>query len=74
MQLNQKSINDRRNFIEKTSLGLFGICSFEKMAGIIPDKNNENNQTLNKRYPAIDEELAYHTVNLAHFELEKVKA
>ena len=73
MKANIKNENNRRQFIRKASIGLFGLCFIEDVLGQTQNFQVQDNKALNTRYPAIDDELAYSVVNAAHFDLEKVK-
>ncbi len=68
-----KSGNNRRQFIQKTSVGLFGLVLSEGLFGQTQNNINADNKVINSRYPAIDEELTKSIVGAAHFDLEKVK-
>ncbi|MBK9109101.1 MAG: hypothetical protein IPM92_12235 [Saprospiraceae bacterium] len=68
-----KSENNRRQFIQKASIGLFGLALSENLFGQTQNTFNADNKIINNRYPAIDEELTYAIVNASHFDFEKVK-
>lgn len=70
----KKPTKHRRQFLKTATITLFGIAGVEDSLGQVPSAERRNVGTVNARYPAIDNELAYSVVNAAHFDLEKVKA
>lgn len=68
-----KSGINKRQFIKKASIGLFGISIVESAFCQTDNFVRQDNKTLNTHYPAIGDELTYSVVNAAHFDLEKVK-
>lgn len=64
---------NRRQFIKKASIGLFGICLAEHVVGQTQNFAGHGQAILHADYPAIDKGLTYSVVNAAHFDLEKVK-
>ncbi len=70
----KESTKPRRQFLKTATVTLFGIAGVENSVGQVPSAENNKVGTVNARYPAIDDELAYSVVNAAHFDLEKVKA
>jgi hypothetical protein len=71
--MNIKSENNRRQFIQKVSIGLFGLTLSENLFGQNKKIVNTKNKIIYDRYPAIDEELTYNVVSASHFDFEKVK-
>lgn len=72
--MENKSENNRRQFIQMASIGLFGLTLNESLFGQTQNTFNADNKISNSRYPAIDEELTYSIVSASHFDIEKVKA
>lgn len=74
MKINSKIVNNRRQFVKKASMRLFGLCFIENVLEQTQKFVIPNNKIINADYPAIDNELTYGVVNAAHFDLEKVKS
>lgn len=69
-----KNFKNRREFFGKASLALWGVVLANNLPGQVSTPVIPSAKKPDSRYPAIEEELVYNTVNTAHFDLEKVKA
>ena len=57
MKSNIKKENNRRQFIQKVSISLFGLSLGENLLSQNQNNFNQHNNLISQRYPAIDEEL-----------------